>query len=228
MVLYTLTKCSIDGSYILNDNEEDGYYHYDKTMYDYFDNDGNEYKEVEYLESTGTQYIDTGYGNSNGSKFNYAAAYVSSQGYIVGSHNASEPYGRQGGYYRGNNIWELGYGNFTQVMFETQYNKKYEVEFSTIKGNAYLKVDGNLLISNTSNQTLSSYNYLVFYSQYGLYVTHSSTTFARIYMLQIRDIDDNLICDYIPVIDSTNRPCLFDKVEKKCYYNQGTDEFLYG
>ena len=37
-----------------------------------------------------------------------------------------------------------------------------------------------------------------------------------------------LIRDYIPVIDSSNRPCLFDKVEKICYYNQGTGEFLYG
>ena len=48
-----------------------------------------------------------------------------------------------------------------------------------------------------------------------------------IYDFKIYD-NDTLVRDYIPVIDSTSRPCLFDKVEKKCYYNQGTGEFLYG
>ena len=37
-----------------------------------------------------------------------------------------------------------------------------------------------------------------------------------------------LIQDYVPVLDSNDRPCLFDKVSKTCFYNQGTGEFLYG
>ena len=40
--------------------------------------------------------------------------------------------------------------------------------------------------------------------------------------------NENIVRDYIPVIDSSKRPCLFDKVDKKCYYNQGSGEFLYG
>ena len=50
---------------------------------------------------------------------------------------------------------------------------------------------------------------------------------GRIYYCKIYD-NDTLARDYIPVIDSSERPCLFDKVEKKCYYNQGTGEFLWG
>ena len=38
---------------------------------------------------------------------------------------------------------------------------------------------------------------------------------------------DTLVRDYIPVIDSSGRPCLYDKVEDKFYYNEGTGEFLY-
>ena len=48
-----------------------------------------------------------------------------------------------------------------------------------------------------------------------------------IYDFRIYD-SDTLVRDYIPVIASTSRPCLFDKVSKECYYNQGTGEFLYG
>lgn len=33
---------------------------------------------------------------------------------------------------------------------------------------------------------------------------------------------------FIPVIDSSSRPCFFDKVSMKCYYNHGTGEFLWG
>ena len=41
--------------------------------------------------------------------------------------------------------------------------------------------------------------------------------------------DDNiLVRDYIPVLDYDMRPCMYDKVSGKFFYNQGTDEFLYG
>ena len=41
--------------------------------------------------------------------------------------------------------------------------------------------------------------------------------------------DNILVRDYIPTVEAeSQRPCLFDKVEKNCYYNQGTGEFLWG
>ena len=49
----------------------------------------------------------------------------------------------------------------------------------------------------------------------------------RLYYFQIFD-NNALVRDYIPVIDSSERPCLFDKVSRECYYNQGTGEFLWG
>ena len=39
---------------------------------------------------------------------------------------------------------------------------------------------------------------------------------------------DTLKKDYTPALDKNNRPCLFDKVGRECYYNQGTGEFLHG
>lgn len=34
--------------------------------------------------------------------------------------------------------------------------------------------------------------------------------------------------DLVPCLDSTGRPCMFDKISRKTFYNQGTGEFLYG
>ena len=34
--------------------------------------------------------------------------------------------------------------------------------------------------------------------------------------------------DLIPVLDKNNIPCMFDKVTKQFFYNQGTGQFLYG
>lgn len=50
---------------------------------------------------------------------------------------------------------------------------------------------------------------------------------CRIYNCKIWD-SDSLIRDYIPVLDKSGAPCLYDKVEEKFYYNQGEGEFLYG
>ena len=50
---------------------------------------------------------------------------------------------------------------------------------------------------------------------------------VRLYSYKIYD-NNTLVRDYIPVIDSSERPCLFDKVSRKYYYNQGTGEFLWG
>ena len=49
----------------------------------------------------------------------------------------------------------------------------------------------------------------------------------KLYYFKIFD-NNTLVRDYIPVLDKNKRPCLFDKVSKNCFYNQGDGEFLYG
>ena len=38
---------------------------------------------------------------------------------------------------------------------------------------------------------------------------------------------DILSCNYIPILDANNVPCMYDTVAKKFHYNQGTGQFLY-
>ncbi len=49
---------------------------------------------------------------------------------------------------------------------------------------------------------------------------------GRIYYCKIYD-DGVLVRDFIPVLDKEGTPSMYDKVEKKFYYNQGTGEFKY-
>ena len=53
---------------------------------------------------------------------------------------------------------------------------------------------------------------------------------GRIYYVKFySDADGTVLAhSFIPVIDSTERPCMFDKITKVCHYNQGTGEFLWG
>lgn len=54
-----------------------------------------------------------------------------------------------------------------------------------------------------------------------------SYTPAKIYYFKIYD-NDILVRDFIPVLDYNKIPCMYDKVENKFYYNQGTGDFIAG
>ena len=50
---------------------------------------------------------------------------------------------------------------------------------------------------------------------------------ARVYKFKLTD-NDVLVRDMIPVLDMDGTPCMYDKVEGKFYYNQGTGQFIAG
>jgi hypothetical protein len=49
----------------------------------------------------------------------------------------------------------------------------------------------------------------------------------RLYSLRITRAG-TLIRDFIPVLDKDGVPCVYDKANRKFYYNQGTGQFTYG
>ncbi len=107
-----------------------------------------------------------------------------------------------------------------EIEIDGAYNEKNSFILEYKNGNVKAFEDGNIIAQQgyatpTKSFTLFSEGGSIFPS------------FANLYYTKIYD-NDTLVRDYIPVIDSTSRPCLFDKVSKECYYNQGTGEFLYG
>ena len=177
------------------------------------------YKECKYIESTGTQYIDLGIKGNQDSRidlkiqptnvqaraaiFGYFGANYSS--YYVYSSNPDKSF-------------QIGYKHFSDsnVAIKTIiYNISNEKNIFNINEYEYS------LPSITENFETGS-NLLLFNMSGGNYTGLP----MKLYSFKLYNNTD-LIRDYIPVIDSSSRPCLYDKVEKKCYYNQGTGEFLY-
>lgn len=177
------------------------------------------YTPVEYLESTGTQYIDLGIKGNQDSRIDLKIQPTSVQakaaifGHFGGNYSSYYLYSSGS-----DKLFQVGYKNFSDsnVAIETIiYNisneknifniNEYEYSLPSITGN--FETGSNLLLFN-----ISGGNYT------GLPM--------KLYSFKLYNNTD-LIRDCIPVIDSSGRPCLYDKVEDKFYYNEGSGEFLY-
>ncbi len=217
-----LTKCSIDGSYIMNKNEEDGYYHYGR-IYDYIDKDGNGYIEVEYLESTGTQYIDTQYyadENTNAIYKIEVEQYKKWGPHLLTGQYYAFPF------YRNEGPQLVATRNQISLrQYDTSFYPNKIFEYKAFWNNKFFINDEEKgTLEGSSGKDIKP----LFIGTAALDPSNTSyTLIGKIYYVKIYN-NDNLVRDYIPVIDSSEKPCLFDKVEHKCYYNQGTGEFLYG
>lgn len=205
---------------------KDIYENYDlNQMYEsYFDKsrDGlpDNVEQLEYIESTGTQYIDTGVFPSNNLKINIKACYTNSNSsYMLGSDNA---------YNAGIHIrLDSKYiGIFGGSIMNTGVVSQVNVPVTITLQNNKIYVDGQLKGSGTT-QDVSKYSKSSIY----VFCTHRGgeakyNASMRLYELQMYD-GDTLIRDFIPILDENDVAYLYDKVEKKFYYNSGTGTFNY-
>ena len=187
--------------------------------------------EVEYLESTGTQYIDTGINADSdlGIEYKYQLSALTNEALRFGAiwtngssirrHHTSLVTSENGnGYYVGKSNYIAFCGNDLTQPHTYELNaltqKSYAdgVECSMYSQTTYEPFDCEmnywLFGRNCNDTSLISYASLKIY-YFKMY--HAGT----------------LVRDYIPVLDPEGRPALWDKVEKKLYYNQGTSEFRY-
>ena len=184
-----------------------------------FDKSGNRYILVEYLESTGKEYINTEYYCTSNTLINMNLAMVSIEGdqKIFGSYGS-------GGVCLGTlySKWRFG----PSMWAKNEGNVTLDKTSIIIESNKYTFNDEVYTLPATySIKANNQYPIVVFGIAYNGKLISKER--IKLYDLKLYD-GDTLVRDYIPVIDSSSRPCLFDKVEKKCYYNQGTGEFLYG
>ena len=195
----------------------------------YYDTDGNRYTLVNYLESTGTQYIDT--------RIYPKSTTIQDVVFSLTEMPSSKTQWRNGW---GSSSSQEAYtwGILKEKFFlNVSSNTKYtylDIENDLSKHSIHLEsgklefdntIYGTTTIGNTAEPNQSIY----LFALHAEWMNPQITDYCkeRIYSTKIYD-GDNLVRDYIPVIDSTERPCLFDKVSRECYYNQGTGEFLYG
>ena len=211
------------------------------------DNEGNKYIRVEYLESTGTQYIDTGYKPNSNTKIELE--YLPSPNYsgfmtIYGTQNnqssgrfyglvSGTPYYLQVNFSNNNSptVWGFnkdgtsitgGNGTFSPVLQRV----KLSVDKSSVKieSQEYSNTYDMTGYSTWGNEVDCNHNLTIFARSTAGVVSNNFS--GKIYYFKIYD-NDNLVRDFIPVLDRSGRPCMFDNVEKTCFYNRGEEEFGY-
>ena len=180
-----------------------------------------EFKEVEYLQSSGTQYIDTGYSfNSNTDEIELYYQNTSTQNHkwLFGSYEENATIGISCGTISAPTFWYKGNIASTE---SAQYNSEHILRYDSTG----MSNDGTNLKAFTSyagtwnlylfalNNTGTSPNGYYGYGKVWRY-THKR--------------NGVLIRDYIPCLDASNVPCMYDLVEGKAYYNAGTGSFTYG
>lgn len=189
------------------------------------------YCEVEYIESTGTQYIDTEYIPNNNTSIEMVISGVSANSFSITS--GTWFMGARQGYL--NNAFGFYYNPSSQRFFYAFGNDMPYSEYSssllydkTVK----IKTDKTGLYVNDSKvvtATDTTFTSPVSLSLFGLNNNGTTISFTNFKNHSCK-ISENgvLVRDYIPVLDLNMRPCMYDKVSGKFFYNQGTGEFIAG
>lgn len=187
------------------------------------------YQWLDYIQNTGTEYINTGYPAPEGFISEAVLEYVTkSGGYVLGSHNTSEPWGRNGYGINSNGYWEVGTGDTCPASSsQVTLNTRYTVKASTIKGNSYLDVNGTRVISTTDSTSRCPDNIWVFYNQYSQYYDYPVSQ-IKLYSLKFWLPNGTLIRDFVPCISPSGKVGLYDKVTKRFFGNSGKGNLIAG
>ncbi len=196
------------------------------------------YTRLEYLESTGTQYInlnkipndETG-GKIKGCYLSMSVPHgepslLGSYGYINSKAVRFWVSMLSNDDQNGDRRMAIGWNTADSIgevvnegdIVESSLNYKNSRKYTTLKnGVAYEK-----MLSGALQQSDSP---LMFFAQ-KRGETIFCLTVGRIYNATISQ--GNVIeSNYVPALDPTGRPCMFDTVSRKPFYNAGTGEFLY-
>lgn len=184
------------------------------------------YRQVEYLESTGTQFIKTDYIPTINTviKCDYIMRTKNlSYQEFIGSRsadNAKDTFAIRE-YSNTDNLNYQRSSGVTNTRVTMKINTKYEL-YTTPERVVLNGIQSQIELI-TSN---SIYPLNLFASNLAGEVWRLSR--CRLGNIYLSENTFNDIPTYIPCLDYNNRPCMYDTVSKKSYYNRGSGEFLYG
>ena len=185
------------------------------------------YTKLDYLKSTGVQYIDTGVNAETGLKCELTTSY----NYLNGNASILSAYDGNNRIYHAHisnpgKYWTLGYGNYYLSNVIPEANVKYKIDSELLYGYQNIAINNVSIISKaiTANYDLKLNLFVFAMNKIGIANNFSS---AKVFDLKIYK-DNTIVRNFVPALDTANKPCLYDTVSKKPFYNQGTGEFLYG
>lgn len=179
------------------------------------------YTELEYIEGTGTQYIMTNYCPNENTKVIANLCYTGvTDAFIYGARNTYS-----------NSAFGLhrNYAPFSNNPCPNFNGGKYlfgELVIVEQSSNGVFINGNNVYNYVTPKNFTSPYEMCIFslMQSGGLY--KNLKAFGKIGEFIIYNSND-LVFKGIPALDQNGKPCMYDTVSKKAFYNQGTGEFLY-
>ena len=188
-----------------------------------------DYTPVVYLKSTGTQYIDTRAYNVDAYILDYRSGGATYHNRVMGYARSDSK--RSFGVTCGSEIMlcvkNSGYIRSTGVSSSQRHRLEYSVGM-----NLECLIDGELTSMPTSVAVNSTNTFEGDLSMY-LFANNIGTGAASglgycyIYGCSLTDNNGVKVRDFIPALDNTGCPCMFDIVSRKPFYNSGTGDFIY-
>lgn len=198
------------------------------------------YTQVEYIQNTVTAfkqyYFDTEIIATQNTvvEVKYAAKLLHEYGYFLFGSRVSFDTSRFFCYLDSNsseggrNIFAYGHGTAESdvgVLNDQIIICKYGSD-----GVVKMDENGNVLKTayvSTSNDFTTSHSLLLCQCWSGNDVSQNRDFMGNIYYAKIYD-GDNLVRDFLPCLDADGKPCFYDLIGRKPYYNQGSGSFTWG
>lgn len=193
------------------------------------------YKRVEYLEGDGSQVISTGLIPDGETGFKASVQMPvtpASASYFAGTQTRSNTgalwikfvdyklsmqYGSTHGV---GTIFVIAATNAANI------NSRNDIDFN-YKNNRLMGLAGQEKMELPSELgTVQQYWFTLFKATFAGNASYDPSSRFRIYNWQHTQ-GDKVVRSYIPALDETGAPCMFDLVSRKPYYNVGTGDFLY-
>lgn len=185
-------------------------------------------KKVEYLESSGTEYIDTNLTGTNLSTFGKIAALSGTGGNGAFLYGTTDKHYRITSYMYSTDTWGCHWC-LSQPETTTLWGGMIgRLQYGTIV-NCDLDMDKKTATVTSPSTTETSVETITSTYLDGIYNNFriggaSSYSKCRFYELKCKKTGVD-IAYFIPALDKTGTPCMFDKITRKKFYNSGTGEF---
>lgn len=189
---------------------------------------------LEYIESAGTQYIDTGIIPNQDTKVEIKVSLNSlytdgnSNKGIIGAREAGESKAYHlivGGGGSGTQALFSGYGTTNTMITSNTLPLERNVEYTIIKDKNITTVNDTAVATADAQNFTAPYPLVIFAVRNGSnepsFYSSMKLYYCKIYQ------GTELVRDFIPVIDTQDVPCLYDKISKQYFYNSGEGTFQY-
>ena len=191
---------------------------------------------VEYLESTGTQYINLNYipTDTTGYKLGQVIPTSNSRDNIIigcrQTTNTDSRFWQDIDWSSSNRTIGWGFGTYSPQGQRYSIVGKagtYVVTSLNYMNDRAGKVDGVSYDTSLESKTLPEISRPMYLFAGNNGGTDGYYTSTKIYFVQITE-GNKIVRDFIPVLDNSGRPAMYDQVSGQLFYNQGSGEFTYG